>query len=263
MEPVQLQEVEKSEHNTIKSPVRRSRLKFMTVLLLAVAVVPSYGQKWNDGYEGLENSMPNWEGWSGESSCEEEYESPLDNILGVFIDSDGMSFSDFTDYMNDYGSYYPDDPELHSSVSYPSSSSYDDWIRRIYKWEDEIPDIRGFTWMLGQLELSQMQSIYLGALSLWVEFEVNELRDYHEIEDIRRSFFEGFVEDFYMPVSIYFIWEDRNWYESDMHDLIADAMSEIHEMLSTEQLAQARQIAGYMLSHSHPEPHAPDESRYR
>ena len=115
--------------------------------------------------------------------------------------------------------------------------------------------------MLKQIELTMMQITYLDALSLWVEYEVNELRDYHEIDDIRRSFFEGFVEDFYMPVNIYFLWEDRNWYTSDVHDLIADAMSEVHDMLSPEQLARAGQIVEYMLSHSCPEPHAPFEGR--
>lgn len=205
--------------------------------------------------------MPEWEGWSDESACEEEYESPLDDILEVFISSGGMSFSDFSDYMNDYGSYYSDDPQTQSSVLYPSSSSYDDWVRRIYLWEDDIPDIRGFTWMLKQMELSTMQITYLDALSLWVEYELNELRDYHELDDIRRSFFEGFVEDFYMPVDTYFLWEDRNWFQSDAHDVLADAMSEIHDMLSSEQLAQAGQIVEYMLNHPYPEPHAPQEGR--
>ncbi len=240
---------------------RRFDLKYMIVLLLAVAAIPSLGQKLDRGLEGSENTMPDWEGWSGESGCEEEYESPLDDVLEVFISSGGMSFSDFTDYMNDYRSYYPDDPELQSSVLYPSSSSYDDWVRRIYRWEDEIPDIRGFTWMLKQIELSMMQITYLDALSLWVEYEVNELRDYHGIDDIRCSFFEGFVEDFYMPVDTYFLWEERNWYQSDVHDLLADAMSEIHEMLSSGQLAHAEQIVEYMLSHPSPEPHAPYEGR--
>ena len=56
-------------------------MKYFIVLILAVAVIPSSGQKWDHGYDGSENSMPNWEGWSGESACEEEYESPLDDVL--------------------------------------------------------------------------------------------------------------------------------------------------------------------------------------
>ncbi|MCK5115376.1 MAG: hypothetical protein KAR44_02175 [Candidatus Aegiribacteria sp.] len=236
-------------------------MKYMIVLLLTVAAIPSHAQKWDHGFKDSENTMPDWEGWSDESACEEEYESPLDDVHEAFIASGGMSFSDFTDYMNDYGSYYSDDPELQSSVLYPSSSSYDDWVRRIYLWEDEIPDISGFTWMLKQIELSMMQITYLDALSLWVEYEVNQLQDYHEIDDIRCSFFEGFVEDFYMPVGTYFLWEERNWYQSDLHDLLADAMSEIHDMLSSEQLAHAEQIVEYMLSHPSPEHHAPQEGR--
>ncbi len=227
-------------------------MRYMIVLLLVIAVIPSNGQKWHHESEDRDNSIPDWEGWSGESACEEEYESPHDDILDEFIYSGGMSFSAFTDYMNDYASYYSDDPELQSSVLYPSRSSYDDWVRRIYQWEDDIPDIRGFTWMLKQLELSRMQITYLDALSLWVEFEIDELRDYHEIADNRSSFFEGFTEDFYMPVDIYLLLEDRNWYTSDVHDLIADAMSEIHEMLSIDQLDEARQIVDYMLSQLHP-----------
>ena len=240
---------------------RGSDLKYIIVLLLVVAVIPSHGQKWDHGFTGSEGSMPEWEGMSGESAYEGEYGSVQDDILEEFIDSGWMSFSDFSDYVNDYGGDIFDDPQWQSRAVYPSSSSYHDWVRKIYQWEDEIPDIRGFSWMLKQLDLSWMQLIYLDALTLWVEFELNDLRYYHEIDDIRSSFFEGFVEDFYMPVNTYFLWEDRNWYTSDVHDLIADAMSEIHDMLSYEQLVQARQIVEYMLSHQYPEPHAPYEGR--
>lgn len=234
-------------------------MKYMIVLLLAAAAVPSHAQKWDHGFEGSENSMPDWEDWSGESVY--EYESAYGEILDEFIDTGWMSFSDFSDYMNDYGGDFSDDPELQSGAVYPSSSSWHDWAMRMHQWESEIPDISGFSWMLNQLDLSWIQLMYLDALTLWVEFELNDLRCYHELDDIRSAFFEGFVEDFYMPVDTYFLWEDRNWYTSDVHDLIADAMSEIHDMLSYEQLAQARQIVEYMLRHPHPEPHSPHEGR--
>ncbi len=87
-------------------------MKYLIVLILGVAVLPCLGQKWDHGFEGSENSMPDWEGWSGESACEEDYQSPLDDILEVFITSGGMSFSDFSDYMNDYASYYSDNQEM-------------------------------------------------------------------------------------------------------------------------------------------------------
>lgn len=224
-------------------------MKYLIVLLLAIAVIPSHGQKWDHESEGWDNSMPDWESWVGESGSEGEYNSAQGDILEEFIDSNGMSFSDFNDYMNNCGGYDSNDPAFQSTAVHPYSGRYQDWARRIYQWEKEIPDIRGFAWMLKQLDLSLIQMTYLNALTLWVEFEINELRDYHEIADIRISFFEEFVEDFYMPVDIYFLWEDRNWYESDVHDLISDVMNEIHEMLSPEQLAEARQIVGYMLSH--------------
>lgn len=221
----------------------------MTVLLLLVAVIPSHGQKWDNESEGWDNSMPDWESWAGESGSEDEYNSAQGDILDEFIDSNGMSFSDFNDYMNNYGGYDSTDLAFQSNAVRPYSGRYQDWVRRIYQWENEIPDIRGFSWMLKQLDISRMQMMYLDALTLWVEFEINELRDYHEIESIRISFFEEFVEEFYMPVDIYFLWEDRNWYESDVHDLISDVMNEIHEMLSIEQLTEAREIVEYMLSH--------------
>jgi hypothetical protein len=236
-------------------------MKYIIVLILVIAFVPSHGQKWDHGFEGSENSMPGWEDWSGESGYEGEDESAQDYIFHEFIDSGWMSFSDFSDYMNDYGDDLSDDPEWQSSALDPSSSSCHDWVRRMYQWEDEIPDIRGFSWMLIQLDLSWMQSMYLDVLTLWVEYELNDLRNYHALDEIRSSFFEEFTEDFYMPVDTYFLLEDRNWYTSDVHDLIADAMSEIHDMLSYEQLAQARQIVEYMLSHPHPEPHSPYEGR--
>ncbi len=238
-------------------------MKYFIVLLLVIAVIPSHGQKWDHGFEGSENSMPGWEDWSGESGYEGEYESAQYDIYYEFMDFGWMSFSDFSDYMNDYGDNISDDPQWQSSAVYPSGSSYHAWVRKIYRWENEIPDIRGFSWMLKQLDLSWMQLMYLDALTLWVESELNDLRNYHELDEIRSSFFEGFVENFYMPVDAYFLWEDRNWYQSDVHDLIADAMSEIHDMLSYEQLAHAGQIVEYMLSHPHPEPHAPYEGRSR
>lgn len=238
-------------------------MKYITVLLLAVVAVPSHGQKWNHESENQESSMPNLEDRSGESESEGDYESTMDDILEEFIDSNGMSFSDFSDYMNDCSSYYSDDSESQSTVVHTYSASFNNWDRRIYRWEDEIPDIMGFAWMLKQLDLSRMQMSYLDALTLWVELEIDELQDYHEIDDIRNTFFEDFVEDFYMPIEMYFLWEDRNWYESDLHDLIADAMSEIHEMLSIEQLADARQIVEYMLSNQQPDLHTPYEGDYR
>ena len=64
---------------------RRCDLKYMIVLLLAVAAIPSLGQKLDRGLEGSENTMPDCGAWSGESGCEEEYESPLDDVLEVFI----------------------------------------------------------------------------------------------------------------------------------------------------------------------------------
>ena len=236
-------------------------MKYIIILLLVIAVIPSHGQKWDHGFEGSENSMPGWEDWSEESGYEGEDESAQDDIFHEFLDSGWMSFSDFSDYMSDYGDDFPDDPEWQSSAVHPSSSSWHDWAMRMQQWENEIPDISGFSWMLKQIDLSPMQLMYLEALTLWVEYELNDLRYYHELDEIRSSFFEGFVEDFYMPVDIYFLWEDRNWYTSDVHDLIADAMSEIHDMLSYEQLAQARQIVDYMFSHPHPEPHSPHEGR--
>ena len=60
---------------------RRYDLKYMIVLLLAAAAIPSLGQELDRGLEGSENTMPDWEGWSGESACEEDYESPLDDVL--------------------------------------------------------------------------------------------------------------------------------------------------------------------------------------
>ncbi len=236
-------------------------MKYIIVLILVIAVVPSHGQKWDHGFEGSENSMPDWEDWSEDPGYEGADESAQDDIFHEFVDSGWMSFSDFSDYMNDYGDDLSDDPEWQSGTVYPSSSSRHDWAVRMHQWESEIPDINGFSWMLKQLDLSWMQLMYLDVLTLWVEYELNDLRNYHQLDEIRSSFFEEFTEDFYMPVDIYFLWEDRNWYTSDVHDLIADAMSEIHDMLSYEQLAQARQIVEYMLSHPHPEPHSPQEGR--
>ncbi|MCD4846921.1 MAG: hypothetical protein K8R76_01875 [Candidatus Aegiribacteria sp.] len=170
--------------------------------------------------------------------------------LEPFIDSEGMSFSEFRVLAEETSLLEPDefDDAMSNYQEYVSRRyrhQYS-WVRRIFAWEDEIQDIRGFTYMLTRLELSRIQIMYLNELTSYIEYEIEDLRDYHDIGGIRREFFEEFVDDFYMPVSIYFIWEDRGWYESDIHDLIAYAVGEIHDMLTDSQLETAREIVDRM-----------------
>ena len=170
--------------------------------------------------------------------------------LEHFIDSEGMSFSEFRVYAEETSLLEPDEfddamSNYREYVSRRYRHRYS-WVRRIFEWEDEIQDIRGFTYLLTRLELSGIQILYLNELTSYIEYEIDELREYHDVGGIRREFFEEFVDDFYMPVSIYFIWEDRSWFESDIHDLIAYAVGEIHDMLTDSQLETARMIVDRM-----------------
>lgn len=184
------------------------------------------------------------------SSSAEKWDFDSSDQLEPLIDSVGMTFSEFRvlaeetslleadefdDAMSNYREY----------VSRRYRHRYS-WVRRIFEWEDEIQDIRGFTYMLTRLELSRIQIMYLNELTSYIEYEIEDLKDYHGVGGIRREFFEEFVDDFYIPVSIYFIWEDRSWYESDIHDLIAYAVGEIHDMLTDSQLEMAREIVDRM-----------------
>lgn len=198
-------------------------MKYFVITVLVLLAFSSFAEKW--GFDSSDQLEP-------------------------FIESEGMSFSEFRvlaeetsllesdefdDAMSNYREY----------VSRRYRHQYS-WVRRIFEWEDEIQDIRGFTYMLTRLELSRIQIMYLNELTSYIEYEIEDLRDYHDVGGIRREFFEEFVDDFYMPVSIYFIWEDRNWYESDIHDLIAYAVGEIHDMLTDSQLEMAREIVDRM-----------------
>ncbi len=190
------------------------------------------------------------------SSYAEKWGFDSSDQLEPFIDSDGMSFSEFRAFAEETSLLEPDEfDNTMSNYQENVSSHYRyqySWVRRIFEWEDEIQDIRGFTYLLTRLDLSRIQIMYLSALTLYIEYEIEDLRDYHDVGGIRREFFEEFVDDFYMPVSIYFIWENRTWYEDDIHDLIAYATGEIHDMLTDSQLAMARMIVDRMPWHEFP-----------
>ncbi|MCK4506379.1 MAG: hypothetical protein KAW14_12260 [Candidatus Aegiribacteria sp.] len=184
------------------------------------------------------------------SSYAEKWSFDSSDQLEPFIVSDGMSFSEFRVFAEETSLLEADefDDAMSNYQEYVSRRyrhQYS-WVRRIFEWEDEIQDIRGFTYMLTRLELSRIQILYLNELTAYIEYEIKDLRDYHGVGEIRREFFEEFVGDFYMPVSIYFIWEDRSWYESDIHDLIAYSVGEIHDMLTDSQLETARMIVDRM-----------------
>jgi hypothetical protein len=192
------------------------------------------------------NDMPSWDSWQGESGS--ELDSTEEEILGEFIESGCMSFSEFSDIGRVSDIVSPDHPTSHPDPGHPGILP--EWTRRMRQWETEVPDIRGFTWVLRHLDLSWMQHSYLDFLTLWVDYELGLLKEYHEIGGIREAFFEEFLEDFYMPVSVYFIWDERAWYEDDVHDLLSEAIGEIHEMLSPEQLEEAGELVEYMLERS-------------
>ncbi len=204
-------------------------MKYFVITVLVLLAFSSYAEKW--GFDSSDQLEP-------------------------FIDSEGMSFSEFRVFAEETSLLEPDefDDAMSNYREYVSRRyrHQNRWVRRIFEWEDEIQDIRGFTYMLTRLELSRIQIMYLSALTSYIEYEIEDLRDYHDIGGIRREFFEEFVDDFYMPVSIYFIWEDRSWYESDIHDLIAYAVGEIHDMLTDSQLETAGEIVARMTLSEYP-----------
>ncbi len=50
----------------------------------------------------------------------------------------------------------------------------------------------------------------------------------------RKDFFQAFTEDMYMETTVFFAFEQRQWHQSDMNDLMSWTMSQVNDMLTAE-----------------------------
>lgn len=224
-----------------------TRMKILVLFVVSIPIISIQAEKWNSDRED----------WKQETS--NTVESTI--LFESFLDADGMSFTEFLEFTEESSITEPEysngsDADHQENIYRSSRYSYA-WARRTMEWESEIQDIRGFTRLLMRLNLDRMQMMYLDVLTGYVEYNIEELREYHDVCNIRRDFFMAFVDDFYMPVDIYFIWEDRSWFESDLHDLVAYAIGEINEMLTNSQLTMAQEIVTHIQWYDPPEPHWP------
>lgn len=161
-------------------------------------------------------------GYSGYSSGE--------IMLDRFLVDDGMTYIEFCEEFDDFQI---------EQWGRPSSRG---WLVRMYDWESEIPAMRGISRLLSRLDLNRDQLFYMDALTCYIEFQLEALRSTYGFESGRKDFFQAFTDEMYMETSVYFAFEERQWYQSEMNDLMAWTMGMVNDMLSTEQLADARYI---------------------
>ena len=166
-------------------------------------------------------------GYSGYSSGE--------IMLDRFLSNDGMTFNEFRVEFEDF---------QNDQWGRPSSRG---WIVRMYDWESEIPAMRGISRLLSRLALSRDQHCYLDALTFYTEFQLEAVRSTYGTDSGRMEFFQAFTEDVYMETSVYFAFEERQWYQSEMNDLMAWTMGMVNDMLTTEQLDDAAYIVEWEL----------------
>jgi|GEM_PF-5987419 len=158
-------------------------------------------------------------------------------MLDRFLADDGLSFSEFCleiadeDYMG--GSRW---------------SSTGMWSSRMYDWESRTPAMRGVSRLLSRLDLSREQYWYLDALTYYVEYRLDAIRSTFDSESGRMDFFRTLTEDQYMETSAFFAFEENQWYQTEINDLLAETMGMVNEMLTAEQLEDARYIVEWELA---------------
>lgn len=164
-------------------------------------------------------------------------------------DTDTAWIDSGTDIHSGHSSYHDGSTDYRHPDEYPHSYShhhiphyYLPWLSRIQEWEWEINEIRGFGAFLTHLELTSEQIENLNEITEFAEEEIQQLTLDYDVVDTRREFFEAFTEDFFMELDMYSIWSSMNWYESDMKDIVAVAIEEIHDLLTEEQLQLGRAI---------------------
>ena len=156
-------------------------------------------------------------------------------MLDRFLANDGLTFEEFREEFADF---------QNDQWGRPSSRG---WIVRMYDWESEIPAMRGISRLLSRLALSRDQHCYLDALTFYTEFQLEAVRSTYGTDSGRMDFFNAFTEDVYMETTVYFAFEERQWYQSEMNDLMAWTMGMVNDMLTAEQLDDAEYIVDWEL----------------
>ena len=151
-------------------------------------------------------------------------------MLDRFLENGGMTYLEFSEEYENYQS---------EQWGRPSSSR---WLVRMYDWESEIPAMRGISRLLSRIDLSREQGCYLDALTFYVDFQLDAIRSTYGSGSGRMDFFQAFTEDMYMETTVYFAFEQRQWYQSEMNDLMSWAMGLVNDMLTTGQMEDARYI---------------------
>ncbi len=151
-------------------------------------------------------------------------------MLDSFLADDGMTYAEFREEYEEY---------RNEQWGRPSSSG---WLVRMYDWESEIPAMRGISRLLSRVDLSNEQYYYLDALTFYVEYRLEAVRSTYGFDTGRMDFFQAFTQGMYMETTVYFALEERQWYQSEMNDLMAWTMGMVNDMLSSEQLEDARYI---------------------
>ena len=158
-------------------------------------------------------------------------------MLDTFLAEDGLTYDEFQDSFGDYQN------DQWGRVSNRG------WLNRMYQWENDIPAMRGISRLLSRLDLTQNQYSYLDALTYYVEFQLEALRSTDGSDNDRMDFFDAFTDDMYMETSVYFSFGAGQWYRDEMNDLMAWSLGMVNDMLSAEQLVEARYIVENEMQH--------------
>ncbi len=159
-------------------------------------------------------------------------------MLDSFLAEDGLAFDEFQDSFE----FYQENRDQWGRVSNRG------WMNRMYRWENEVPAMSGISRLLTTLDLSQDQYSYLDALTYYVDFQLEALRSTSGSSADRMDFFDAFTDDMYMETSVYFSFGARQWYQDEMNDLMAWTMGMVNDMLSDDQLADARYIVEHEMT---------------
>ena len=158
-------------------------------------------------------------------------------MLDSFLAEDGLTFVEFQENYSEYQN------DQWGGISTRG------WLNRMYLWENDIPAMRGISRLLTRLDLSRDQYSYLDALTYYVEFQLEALRSTDGSGDERMDFFDAFTDDMYMETSVYFSFGARQWYQDEMNHLMAWTMGMINDMLSDDQLDEAKRIVENAIPH--------------